>query len=229
MPACTGSKGHAHLIAAAGSARARTRAEHARGDRVPQIWHLPPAGTLHTLCLVHRARCPPPRPPRVGDRVARAWDLGAHPVSVPARPAPQKVSKVASAGTQFYGPDRVKWLGPYSENSCPAYLTGEFPGDYGELSRAPGASHTRRRRPPGGRLPSGTPSHGPPPQRPSSASHPGSWHGGMLLPAPTPTPSTLPVTLRPPPRPPPPAPAQAGTPPACPPIPRPSAATASWS
>jgi len=39
--------------------------------------------------------------------------------------------KTVAAKAEFYGPNRGTFLGPFSEGTTPAYLTGEFPGDYG--------------------------------------------------------------------------------------------------
>ncbi|KAL3139760.1 hypothetical protein ABBQ38_004063 [Trebouxia sp. C0009 RCD-2024] len=39
--------------------------------------------------------------------------------------------QVTKASVDWYGPNRAKFLGPFSESNTPEYLNGEFAGDYG--------------------------------------------------------------------------------------------------
>jgi hypothetical protein len=64
------------------------------------------------------------------NKATRGWGL-----KIDARRTVQSLSATGKAIpnslANYYGPDRAKVFGPYSDNIIPSHLKGEYPGDYG--------------------------------------------------------------------------------------------------
>merc|ERR1712164_74783 len=43
----------------------------------------------------------------------------------------QQQTRSVAVSAEWYGPERAKFLGPFSEGTVPTYLNGEYPGDFG--------------------------------------------------------------------------------------------------
>ena len=52
-------------------------------------------------------------------------------IHLPSSVQTTKGKKSASTESVWYGPDRPKFLGPFSDGATPSYLDGTYPGDYG--------------------------------------------------------------------------------------------------
>lgn len=72
----------------------------------------------------------PPSPPRPAPCPSRSLNVQARASKKgTAKAAPKKAAKASAGPIEWYGPNRPTFLGPFN-GGTPAYLTGEFPGDY---------------------------------------------------------------------------------------------------